>query len=816
MKFKTPFKKSSKLCALAVGLPACLFSFTAWSETLCDVNTLVSTQDPIPLIEQANKQCTNDWFYVPRNVFDSLYSEDTLQTVNKHLQQKVSQYTGNATQATEIANLIEYVRAAYYVRFGLKAELGEYSDQLSKAFAKTVNQFLANPYATEIALPEQTNALYGMTYMVVSIKQLPMTMKPMLSLLNTLDRANANSSQYVEGLNNLFRAMHGNVHRAPFQIMLKHHPEYLDQLHQFIINNEWALDTPADILLSNAARELGRLLTSPDEKVKQKVMTILDDLLIRYPFGGKSDSIWIGIVEMLNHYAPEKAKALNLTTAKADLEKIVLPITFNCEGPAIIRAQKMTQKQAQASCDMLNDKETDFHQVVNSGYNPVSNDSNDSVEVVVFDTNSDYITYSNFLFGNTTNNGGQYLEGKPSREDNQARFIAYRNEYAEDFSVLNLEHEYVHYLDGRFNLQGGFNDNLREGHIVWWIEGFAEYMTYKKNYTSANDQAEQQTYRLSEIFASTYSHDLTRIYSWGYLAVRFMFERHPENIQPLLNLARLGRFKEWATTVKSLGKAYDHEFSDWLKEITEENKLAKISAQKALTVELTPNTSVTLNPEQHREKLFYVDIAEKTTTFSVSISGDGDADLHASYERVAHYYDYDISNAKVGSNETITFDTPKPGRYYLSVVGREASNQVKLVTQVTSENLSSNTGNNGNTGNNSQRPEDDLAPVMLEKDTPTEMTVHQNRYMAVYVPEGNQTLRVWLTPKASATAKNKGNVNLYAAQKHWPSQEEYSASSTRSDSHEFIEMKHEQAGYVYLLITADQPENLSEVYVTYF
>jgi len=813
MKFKTSFKKSSKLCALALAIPACLSSFNVLANTLCDVNTLASAQDPIPFIEQANKQCVNDWFYAPRNVFDSLYSEEKLQTVNKHLYQKVSQYTGDATQATEIANLVEYVRAAYYVRFGLKAELGNYSDQLSKAFAKTVNQFLANPYATEIALPEQTNALYGMTYMVASIKQLPMTMKPMLSLLNTLERNNANSSQYVEGLNNLFRAMHGHVRRAPFQTMLKQHPEYIDQLHQFIINNEWVLNTPADILLSNAARELGRLLTSPDEKVKQKVMTILDDLLIRYPLGGKSDSIWIGIVEMLNHYAPEKAKALNLTTAKADLEKIVLPITFNCEGPAIIRAQKMTQQQAQASCDMLNDKETDFHQVVNSGYNPISNDLNDSVEVVVFNTNSNYITYSNFLFGNTTNNGGQYLEGKPSREDNQARFIAYRNEYADNFSVLNLEHEYVHYLDGRFNLQGGFNDNLREGHIVWWIEGFAEYMTYKKDYTSANDQAEQQTYRLSEIFASTYSHDQTRIYSWGYLAVRFMFERHPENIQPLLNMARQGHYKEWAATVKSLGPVYDQEFSKWLEEIAEENKQAKISAQKAQTVQLTPNTSVTLNVEQYREKLFYIDIPENTTTFSVSISGNGDADLHASYERVAHYYDYDISNATVDSNETITFDEPKSGRYYLSIVGRTANNQVELVTDITSENLSNNTGNNGNNG---QRPEDDLTPVMLEKDTPAEMTVHQSRYMAVYVPEANQTLRVWLTPKASATLKTKGNVNLYASQKHWPSQEEYNTSSTRSDSHEFIEMKLEQAGYVYFLMTADQPENQSEVYVTYF
>ncbi|MFP3344697.1 collagenase, partial [Halomonas sp. SIMBA_159] len=91
-------------------------------------------------------------------------------------------------------------------------------------------------------------------------------------------------------------------------------------------------------------------------------------------------------------------------------------------------------------------------------------DYNDSVEVIVFNTNADYVSYSNFLFGNTTNNGGQYLEGNPANPDNQARFVAYRNEYAEGYSILNLEHEYVHYLDGRFNLYGDFNDVLSPGH----------------------------------------------------------------------------------------------------------------------------------------------------------------------------------------------------------------------------------------------------------------------------------------------------------------------------------------------------------------
>lgn len=118
--------------------------------------------------------------------------------------------------------------------------------------------------------------------------------------------------------------------------------------------------------------------------------------------------------------------------------------------------------------------------MANTGLAPVADDYNTRVEVVVFANNSSYVNYSSFLFGNTTDNGGQYLEGNPADQNNQARFVAYRYANDADLSILNLEHEYTHYLDARFNQYGSFSDNLAHGHIVWWLEGFAEYMHYKQ------------------------------------------------------------------------------------------------------------------------------------------------------------------------------------------------------------------------------------------------------------------------------------------------------------------------------------------------
>ncbi len=165
-----------------------------------------------------------------------------------------------------------------------------------------------------------------------------------------------------------------------------------------------------------------------------------------------------------------------LDQAKHDLAARVLPNRHECDGPAIIRSQDLTQAQAIEACGVLSAKEADFHQVANTGNQPVADDHNERVEVAVFANNGSYVDYSSFLFGNTTDNGGQYLEGNPSEAGNVARFVAYRYANGDELSILNLEHEYTHYLDARFNQYGSFSENLAHGYVVWWLEGFAEYM----------------------------------------------------------------------------------------------------------------------------------------------------------------------------------------------------------------------------------------------------------------------------------------------------------------------------------------------------
>ncbi|MCV5334155.1 hypothetical protein OFD71_38360, partial [Escherichia coli] len=70
--------------------------------------------------------------------------------------------------------------------------------------------------------------------------------------------------------------------------------------------------------------------------------------------------------------------------------------------------------------------------------------------------------------------------------------------------------------------------------------------------------------------------------------------------------------------------------------------------------------------------------------------------------------------------------------------------------------------------------QDDLAPVVLESGEAKVLTVHQQRYAAVYVPEGVKEVRVWMSSQSNANDPyGAGNVDLYASREHWPTAEQH-------------------------------------------
>lgn len=629
-------------------------------------------------VANSDYECMRTWFSPSLEQADVVFSTMSVSRITGGLKKAIEAYKGTKEQAQQIYYLGEFIKAAYKNRHDTFAKkLQPFPSELSVDIANTIQQFLRSPYALTEGR-EQQEALASMLIVVDSIRQLAIAAPDVFAILDSFSADKSDSYCYRKAINNIFVAMAGHSQTKAFYDVIESDSSYIHRLSSFITNNEWAIGTDSEQLLGNAARELARLVKTEDAETKKVVVDTLDSLLKRYPLSGKSDRIWVGIAEMVDAYASDYLEQLGLSNSKSVLKQRIMTFSYDCRGPARILAQEMTEAQAITSCETLNLKEDDFHQTVNTGYQPVADDHSDSVDVIVFKTKSDYSTYSSFLFDNTTNNGGQFLERDPSKQGNVPRFVAYQNGWDDDFSILNLEHEYVHYLDGRFNQYGDFHDTMREGSIVWWLEGFAEYMYYKEGYNAALVLGKEKTHTLADVFSTNYSDGLNRVYRWGYLAVRFMIEKHPEDVTELLGYSRTGQYKEWVKLLERLGPAYNTEFHSWLDEVTKDIDDSDISQpkpkEKPKKIEL--NTSIQVNGKKFSETLFFVDVSESYNQLEVSISGTGDADLYACYDKVCHYFEYEWSNYTHGSNETISIPknedgSIKMGQYYFSISGRE-------------------------------------------------------------------------------------------------------------------------------------------------
>lgn len=207
----------------------------------------------------------------------------------------------------------------------------------------------------------------------------------------------------------------------------------------------------------------------------------------------------------------------------------VLPFEHTCSPTLRLRAQDLSLEQAEGICRELGAEEQQFHQQLETGGQPVADDHNEALELVIFDSSADWSRYGSALFGGvSTDNGGIYIEGDPARPGNQARFFAYEAEWKRPaFQVWNLRHEYVHYLDGRFNQYGSFG-HYPLNRTTWWSEGLAEFVAHGQCFARGLDNVSARPAgerpNLADILHLDYDKGGEMVYSWSYTVHRFLNE----------------------------------------------------------------------------------------------------------------------------------------------------------------------------------------------------------------------------------------------------------------------------------------------------
>ncbi|MGS0695828.1 collagenase [Shewanella sp. 0m-4] len=245
--------------------------------------------------------------------------------------------------------------------------------------------------------------------------------------------------------------------------------------------------------------------------------------------------------------------------------KAALPIEHHCSDSLFILTQDLNEQELAESCNKLTSQESNFHGLLSTELKPTPNDFNSALRVVAFKNWSQYHLYGQLIFDIQTDNGGMYIEGTPSKPGNQATFFAFRQWWIEpEFKVWNLNHEYVHYLDGHFVKYAGFGHFPEK--MVWWSEGLAEYISKGDTNPSAlrvikRDRDEAPT--LEEIFATEYKDGQDRTYKWSYMAIRFLAEHHHADFVQLSQYLKTDYFEGYEQLMASLTQHQD-QFATWL------------------------------------------------------------------------------------------------------------------------------------------------------------------------------------------------------------------------------------------------------------
>ena len=621
-------------------------------------------------------ECTYPLFSAAPSLASGIYSSGNVSAVASRLASEAASY--NATNM-KLVNLVLYLRAGYY----------QASNGAIPALTETVRTPLRNSihglvqgaslYASNAAASTTAGETWRLiTNMHDEVQYLGDAKALVARFTNSGGvptaaeplKQDSAAGGYTGALTVLFRA-----HTAPdVGTALSNDISYAQTLYNFLTANKAALlNTSAGYQLTDTANEAFRFMQYPG--LKPQVKPMVQNTLNTSSMTGADSGMWLAAAQAVKYYDSGNCAQYGVCNYETQLADSVLKVSYNCSPTLRLRAQDMTSDQVQQVCSSLA-AETDYaHAMLQTNRTPVAYDNNTSLELVVFDDYTNYSKYAGVIYGIDTNNGGMYLEGDPSVAGNQARFIAHEASWLRPtFKVWNLEHEFVHYIDGRFDMYGDFAAATAVP-TVWWIEGVAEYLSLRNNNQQAIDMARTRKYRLSDIFNNTYdmADYVDRAYRWGYMATRFMMERHRGDVDSALAKFRVGDYNRYRDMMRSIGTAYDNEFIAWADAATTAGEppmpddLSKLPTCSS-TSYLGKNCAIRNLSASSRAYVYLMVPAGAKNVKLMTGGGSGDVDLYVALDRYPSTSSYDYASTRSGNSESVSIPAPVANHWYYIVL----------------------------------------------------------------------------------------------------------------------------------------------------
>ena len=351
----------------------------------------------------------------------------------------------------------------------------------------------------------------------------------------------------------------------------------LHALRDFVLDSSW-LGTDSQWIMERSVLELARYTRYKGTTNYTAVVPVIKSIRDAYENHPQGRSIILRLIAEINYndaanchryglcdWYEEDGFNDNFRSAlfRDNLECPTRP----CPDDSItIYAQALAPDHLELACERLASIARVFHSMLDTSCLPVRDDFNDHLEIYVFDDGASCEALeSAAFFIDPDSCSGIYWEGDSSDAHTPAQTVM--TEYAPDeyppdpeLAIWNFEHEYAHYLDGRYNSHGPYR--YEDPSIHWWTEGFAEYLA-----------AETSPYIGLPEFVSTHSLTETLLYSGAiptsyeqrHLVVRYLIENKREFIDALLALMREGSYSDYTSYMEREAPKYESEWQSWLK-----------------------------------------------------------------------------------------------------------------------------------------------------------------------------------------------------------------------------------------------------------
>lgn len=543
------------------------------SAAACDANTFAnaSSSQMGALIQTSTLDCLNTLFSVSGSTASSVFSASKMSAVANYAASYAAAYPGD--DSTGVQQFALYLRAGYYVQYYNSSAIPAYPSSVTSAVTAYLDSFFASSHMYDVndAHGAVLNEVITLTASSNQEARYASKYKTLLNGYNSSYNAFYNMQAATDSI---LTAYFQGAWQPDWVSMVDSDPSVVTTLYNFATRSSFNANTSSEWLTRDAAGELAHFLDSTTyaSNVVSTAKPLVAGIISTYNYTNNGPSIFIAAVSGQDYYDSADCSYYGTCNTKANVLAYVQGQTYQCPNDSIkIVSQGMTAQQFSNSCATLHNEVTYIHGLMKDS-GPVAGDNTVGLEIDEFNSSADYATYAGYLYGIGTNNGGLSLEGDPSQPGNVAHFYCYHAEWiTSDWEIWNLWHEFTHYMDAKYDLAGDFsaaptsNADLPYS-TVWWIEGFAEYVSYSyRNLvdSGAVTDAGGHAYSLPTLFNNTYdmSNYEDRTYPGGYLAVNFMINNHRADIDKMLGIFRSGGYStSYHTFLDGIRNSYTSEF----------------------------------------------------------------------------------------------------------------------------------------------------------------------------------------------------------------------------------------------------------------